>query len=346
LVFYGGYQGATLPATNYLGLGLVVLLVAALMVWRRDRRLWFFAGLGTVAVVLSFGLNSHHWTPWRIFTHIPLLKNILPTRFQTVVILCVATLLAIVVDRVHSSVRSHAGAIARRWVTPGRAVLAGSLSASLAGLAVAAAVLVPVGQEVAASTPLTTQRVTVPQWFVEVAPHLPPGQVVLTYPAPFSGIQSSQTWQAVDGMHFAQAGGGGPQGIPSRAGKERAGFVVLTSASFGFPAVPTATPQNVEAVRSALRGWGVTVVVVPDPAGTPQYDRGVSTPSALGLFTAAIGRSPRYTHRAWTWTDVGSPGPPLTVSTEAFQRCTTDEVWRSDPQGVPNCLMAAAGSTT
>jgi hypothetical protein len=102
-------------------------------------------------------------------------------------------MLAIVVDRVHGSVRPHAGAMARRWVTEGRAVLAGSLAASLAGLAVAAAVLVPLGQEVAASTPLTTQRVTVPQWFVEVAPHLPPGQVVLTYPAPFSGIQSSQT---------------------------------------------------------------------------------------------------------------------------------------------------------
>jgi hypothetical protein len=190
------------------------------------------------------------------------------------------------------------------------------------------------------------QQVTVPQWFVEVAPRLPPGQVVLTYPAPFSGIQSSQTWQAVDGMHFAQAGGGGPQGIPSRAGKERAGFVVLTSVAFGFPAVPSATPENVDAVRSALRGWGVTVVVVPDPASRPKYDQGVSTPSALGLFTAAIGRSPQYTHGAWTWVDVGSPGPPLRVSTEAFQRCTIEQVWRSDPQGVPDCIMTAARSVT
>ena len=29
---------------------------------------------------------------------------------------------------------------------------------------------------------------------------------------PFSGLQSAMTWQAVNRMHYSQAGGGGPQG--------------------------------------------------------------------------------------------------------------------------------------
>ncbi len=51
-----------------------------------------------------------------------------------------------------------------------------------------------------------------------VAPTLPPGRVLLSYPAPFSGIQSAMAWQAVNRMHYSQAGGGGPQGV-ARAGR-------------------------------------------------------------------------------------------------------------------------------
>jgi hypothetical protein len=346
LATLGGYQGSTLPAAEYLGLGLLVLVAVALVVWRRDRRLWFFGSLGFVAVVLSFGVRPHYWLPWRIFAGMPVIENIIPSRFMMISTLCVAAMLAIVLDRVHGSVLSSVPGIARRWAQPGRATLVGTLAASLVALGVAAAALVPVAQDVATSTPLTTQAVTIPRWFVDVAPHLPPSQVVLAYPAPFSGVQSAETWQAVDVMHFAQVGGGGPQGIPSRAGKERAGFVILAAATAGFNGFPPATAANVDAVRQALEGWGVTMVVVPEPAGRPRYDQGASTPGALGLFTAAVGRPPQFTDGAWVWADVGSLDPPLPVSTEAFGRCTTDEVWRSAPQGVADCITAAARSTT
>ena len=341
----GGYQGSSLPGEGYLGLGLVILLVAALVVWRRDRRLWFFGAIGVVAVTLSFGERAHYWLPWRLFLHAPLVENILPARFMTVTIFCVAVMLAIVVDRVHGSVLAWVRGIAARRVAQRRAALTGALAAALAGVAVAAAALVPVAQEVAISSPLTTQPVIVPRWFVDAAPHLRPGQVVLAYPAPFSGVQSAQAWQAVDRMHFALIGGGGPQGLPSRAGKERAGQVVLSDASTGFHGIPAATAANVDAVRQALAGWGVTLIVVPAPAGRPRYDQGVSTSSAVGLLTAVVGRSPQFTDDAWVWANVASLGRPLPVSTEAFGRCTSDEVWKGAPQAVPDCILAAAGST-
>ena len=48
-----------------------------------------------------------------------------------------------------------------------------------------------------------------PNWYADVGATLPPGHVLLSYPLPFSGVQSSQAWQALNGMRYAQAGGGG-----------------------------------------------------------------------------------------------------------------------------------------
>jgi len=346
LVNLSGYQGSTYPADQYLGLGLVILLGVALVIWRRDRRLWFFGGLGVVAALLGLGTRGPSGLPWRIFADAPIVENVIPRRFMIVTTLCAAAMLAIVLDHVHAWVRSSVRAVAGRRVAPQGAGLAGTLAGFAAGLAVASAALVPVAQNVAASTPLTTQAVKTPAWFVDVAPHLPPGQVILTYPVPFSGLQSAESWQALDRMHFAMAGGGGPEGVPSRAGKERAGFVVLSAVSFSGHGFPPPTAEEVDAVRKALVGWGVTLIVVPDPAGRPGYDQGMDTPSALGLFTSAVGRPPRYADGAWVWGDVQALGPPVLISTEDFGRCTTDQVWRSGPQGVPACVMTATRSST
>ena len=67
--------------------------------------------------------------------------------------------------------------------------------------------------------PFTMQAVTLPRWYTQVAPTLPPGRVLLSYPAPFSGLQSAMTWQAVNRMHYSQAGGGGPQGVAPGPGR-------------------------------------------------------------------------------------------------------------------------------
>ncbi|WP_297471576.1 glycosyltransferase, partial [Acidithiobacillus sp.] len=72
--------------------------------------------------------------------------------------------------------------------------------------------VVPDALAVRADVPLRAVPVVVPDWYRTVGARLPPGQVVLAYPAPFSGLQSAMAWQAIDGMRFAMAGGGGPEG--------------------------------------------------------------------------------------------------------------------------------------
>jgi hypothetical protein len=347
----GGYEGPSLPQGEFLGLEMLVVIGAGLVVWWRDRRLWFFGVLGVVTTVLSLGVESHYWVPWRILAEVPLIRSIIPGRFVAMTTVCAAVAVAIVVDRTHATVaewlrRLTAGAPGTGDGADGKASrsLGGVtvLVAGAAALVVAAVATVPMGNALADNIPLTTRAVTLPRWFAEAAPRLPPGQVVLTIPAPFSLIQSAMTWQAVDSLHFAIVGGSGPEGIPARAGPERAGLTVVSAASISLDGPPAPTAANIGALRRALAGWGVTLVVMPDPRTLPRYDRGTNPPSALGLFTLAVGRPPRYVDDAWVWSDVRSPAPARAMNTSAFDRCTTDQLWGRGVEAVPDCVIAGS----
>lgn len=151
-------------------------------------------------------------------------------------------------------------------------------------------------------------------------------------------------WQAVDDLRFSLTMGGGPESIPGRAGKERAGQVEITAAASLFPTLAPASNASVDAVREALAGWGVTDIVVPEPAVlVPPADRAASTAWALGFFTLAVGRRPGFVDGAWVWSDVGSPGARRSISTGAFIACTTAGRFESSSEGVvPDCVMAAS----
>jgi hypothetical protein len=341
-----GYSGPALPLPEYLGLGLLVVLAGGLVLWRRDRRLWLFGALGGISVLLSLGVNSGSWVPWHLLARIPAIQNALPARFIAVTTLCAAVMLAIVVDRVHGAVDDRARrSVARRTVAPpsaGRGPLLSGALASLAALGVATVATVPLATAVIGKVPLTVQAARLPAWFANVAPRLPPGQVVLAYPPPYAG-GVPMLWQAMDSMHFALAGGAGPAALPVRAGKERAAVEVLTAASLSLPGPPPGTAATIDAVRQAIAGWGVTMVVVPNPTALPSYEQGRATGWALGVFTAALGRPPEFHDDAWVWSAAQSPAPALRLSTESFSACTTDQLWRSEnPLAVPNCITAAA----
>src|SRR5205807_1640490 len=132
-----GYSGPALPLPEYLGVGMLVVLAGGLVVWRRDRRLWLFGGLGVISVLLSLGVNTGSWVPWQVLARIPAVQNALPARFIAVTTLCVAVMSAIVVDRVYSSVADHVRRpAASRSARHGPAVTLAL--ASVAALAVAA----------------------------------------------------------------------------------------------------------------------------------------------------------------------------------------------------------------
>jgi hypothetical protein len=194
------------------------------------------------------------------------------------------------------------------------------------------------------NVPLTTRAVVLPRWFASVGSGLPAGQVVLSYPVAFSGLQASEAWQAVDQMRWQQAGGGGPQGEVSRAGRAKAGFQVLLDASLPLGPAPVPSRSNLAVIREALDLWEVTTVVVPDQDALPLYERGRSNAYAVGLFTAALDRRPVYRDSAWVWSAGSDPSPPMSVTDTAFTACVTGPPsTAASPQAIPTCVLGDRG---
>lgn len=343
---FAGYQGPALPQGEYLGLGLLVVVVVGLTVWRRDTRLWFFAVLGAMAVWLSLGVQNHYWVPWRVLARIPVIQNVTVNRFMAITTLCAAVMVGIVVDRTRASVVAWVGSRVAGSGAHHRAGTTASWVAAVAwgtALGVGAVAVVPIATAVAGNVPFTTETLVSPAWFTDVAPHLPSDAVVLTDPPAVAGA-SAMSWQAVDALQFTLATGTGPESIPQRAGPERRGLGVITSDALVLSPPEPATSGNVAAVRQALSGWNVSIVVVPDPTVlVPYYDRTARTAMALALFTAALGRPPQFRHDAWVWDDVRSPGRRLPVPAAAMARCATAPLLRDGSrQVVPDCVLAAA----
>ncbi len=293
----GGYQGL-LISNQYFGVTLLLVVIAGIAIWRRDRRLWLFGGIACATAILSLGAIRGSWRPWQLTAHVPLLQNIIANRFVGVTWLAVAIILAVIVDHVHawSTLRFAADGNDGH---PRRRQWAGALAATLvAVLAVSQVTMYLIDR-----LPMTAEPVVLPTWFRTVAPHLEGHQVLLVLPTPFSFVESAMTWQAVNRLHYSIVGGGGPSATLGRAGVERPGQVVISNLSFSFTGFRPG-PSDSASVRQALIGWGVTMVVIPVDSGLPPYERIDAVGSAASLITAATGERPQFQAGAWVWVDV------------------------------------------
>jgi hypothetical protein len=342
----GGYLGPPSPSPSYLGPGLLVVVATGAVVWRSDLRLRFFAVLGVISAALSLRVTGDRWGPWSIFYHLPVFDNVVQSRFDAVFGLCAAVMLAIIIDRSRSS--------ALRWTMgrPGdgrprdvtrRQAARRRWAGDVVALTVAAVALVPIVVVLAPGVPVRVQPVTVPEWFQKAPAHLSPGQVVLTYPFATADSQSSIPWQAISGMHYQMAGGGGPAGTVARAGADKVGFHILAQASVPLGSAPAPTRANLQGVRKALRDWGVTMVVVPGDAGLAEFQTGRGAPYGVAFFTAVLGSAPSYQDSAWVWTHVSHRPPPLSIATSAFTRCLARDVREAvnDGQGA-ECVLRSS----
>jgi hypothetical protein len=324
---FGGYQ-APLLSGQYFGIALVVVLIVGVLLWRRDRRLWLFGLVGAVSVPLSMGLHQNYWTVWRLFVRLPMMDNVIPSRFLVVTYLAAAVMLAVILDHVYAGTSRWQKARTARTREVGRPGVRSKsrFVGALAGGLVAAVALVPIAVYYTAYLPLTVRPVVLPTWFRTVAPHLNSGQVILAFPVPFAFYQSAMTWQAVDKMQYAMVGGGGPNAMTERAGKERAGQVYIGNISVSNGGPEPITSREITAVRNALDGWGVTTVVVPDEPGLPVYERVHLVRSIAVLMTAATGQRPIRQAGAWVWTGVQHAGPAVLPPATTLNQCSAGPV--------------------
>ena len=119
--------------------------------------------------------------------------------------------------------------------------------------------------------------------------------------------------------------------------------MVLSALAFGLGAVPTGTPAELTAVRQAIAGWGVTMVVIPDQPGQPALLRGRDPEYAAGFMTAALGRPPVFQDGAWVWTGHLLARPALRLGPDTLEDCTFGRGQRSrPPEGVASCVLSGA----
>ncbi len=312
-----GYAGRPLPAPEYLGPGLLLVMAVGLGVWRRDRRLWFFSAFGLIGFVLSIAPHTVSiWVPWNVLAHVPVIQNIIAVRFTAVIVLCAASCVAIIIDRTYNAARA---------LGSGRGLSVGAVTylAIVASVAVAVVAVGPMAQAESVALPLRVQPVVVPRWFSQTVLRQPDrGSVVLAYPFPGDAAGPALIWQADDEMSFAIAGGGGPETYVRQQGRAGAGYAVLETDTFSY-SWADATASNDRAVRNALAGWGVTTVVIPAPQSVPLSERGWGSAvvGAVGLITGVLGRLPTIEHQALVWSDVQSPTRPVVLAGSGFKRC-------------------------
>ncbi len=318
----GGYQGPFL-SLQYFGLGIVAVLVVGTIALRRDRRLWFFALITVITVVLSLGARDSVPLPWLLLVHQPLFENIWPSRFALIGYLAAAVMLGLVVEHVYVAMKGRRAAQLEDEVGRSGRPWPKWICAASGGL-VAAVAIIPGSAYLAQGLPITVQPVDIPTWFQTVAPHLKGHQVLLVFPAPFTAIESSMTWQAVGGMHYSMVGEGGPTGLIGRMPTmDQPGATVIDEVTYPIYATPPITGANISSVRQALDGWKVTTVVIPDQPGLPTYDQPHSVTLAAALISAATGMQPTFQAHAWVWKNVDRPRPWAGPDMARFNECVT-----------------------
>ena len=267
---------------TYLGPPLIATMVLGLLAFRRCGRLWAAVALTGVVAWLALG-QRYAFAAWHYAHHLPVLRDVMNERFAALLFLPAGLALAVVLDQVV------------RWRPD-------TLGATVAVL-VAAACVTPLALNAANGLPYSASKVWEPLWYQRNADALAPGQVVLGFPF-FDTSADLLSVQALHAMRYAIVGGTGPEWIDARQGTEAPGYRVIKQvASLALaPSLPAvATRAQRAEVRAALRGWGVTYVVVPVARG-PNTSVAARPPAQIARWlTSALGRPPMLADGAWVW---------------------------------------------
>lgn len=260
---------STLPGENvaYLGVPLVVALVAITIWRRRERSVLVAAGMVAATFVLGLGgsltvtgppqlgpsgrASGLLWLPEALLGELPMVKNLIPSRFALYTAIFAGLLLAIGADRLRSRI---AGSSPRR--------AAGIVGALLALCAIPLAPADPVHKPF-------HRLDSIPAYFSSPAflAHRP-GSAMVVFPYPADPRPAAILWQAQAGYRFAMPSGHAkmPEG-PDRhvAYSPDLGYATSSAtahfgASLNRGRKVARTPELRREILGELSRWGTTAV--------------------------------------------------------------------------------------
>jgi hypothetical protein len=289
-------MGDVVENGSYLGIPLLIVLVAVVVLMRRSGLVRFAGIMAAIAWVLSLGprltVGTHETAvrlPFVILAHLPIFPSLINARFSLFVDLFGALLLAVGLDRAHTALREG--------VNPRRRQPAAGLAALGLIVVVALLPLVP-------NWPRPEYPVSVPSFFTShEVQRVPAGSVVLTYPYPNVPNVQAMLWQATASMPFRIVGG--YQVVPGP--DKKASFNLFPPDLTMVPATlvadflggapsdvianaPTASPKD---VRAFLVRYQISTVIQQWGGARPQ--------AALTLFTQALRSPPTRVGSLYVW---------------------------------------------
>jgi hypothetical protein len=288
---------------GYLGIPLLIILVAAAIRYRRRGVVAFAALMMLMAEILSLGPRltvNTHTTPVPLlmadFDRLPIFSNFVDSRFALYAALFAAVVLATSVDQLRRTLRDR---VVERRLTVGRHQQPEPIRwpdfVMFGILALALIPLVP-------HWPSRSYAASLPEYFSTAAlERVPPGTVALTYPYPDYPNLSGMLWQAGSTMRFRIVGGYAL--VPGVEGQP-----VFTLFPPFLPSVPStlvddyvgSSPGATEATPAQMRAflvhYGVQTVFSEAVGANPE--------AANALFIAAMGPPSTKVGRMEIWYDV------------------------------------------
>jgi hypothetical protein len=269
-----GYLGAQGPNTDFLGIGLLLLILLSSPLWARHRAARIVAVVGVACWGLEF-------VPPGVWAKLPYVASVSPVRFALPVSLCAGLLVAFSVDGWLAA--------AARWSAPQswRRVFA-----SGAVLVATVAAFIPLVGTL--SLPFRVTTASVPPWFTHSAAHETTTPVILTVPFAYDLASAPMGWQAETNNSFDLVGGWAF--IPGANGKNDEMISPLGGPVGAFRAVsrdPLAISVAAqESMRAAIEQWRpLTVIVIPHLARS----------DAIIVMAATLGRLPTWSGGVWVW---------------------------------------------
>ena len=283
------FSGNTSENGLYLGIPLVLLLIAGAIILRRRPVMKIAVVVTAVAFVLALGsrltVGRYVWKavplPGAVLTRIPLLDSTIAARYSLYVMLGAGLILALTLealrDRIYrgrggSCERGGSGEPGGRGGSGGRwlAVAAGVACGGLACLALVP--LVP-------AWPYAARVTQVPRYFsTRTVKVIPSGSVAVTYPFGTAADATPMLWQIAAGLRFKTPGG---RFIlpPSAPPPVEQAFTQLAAGQ--RPAMTLAARCG---LRAELRSWHVRAVLVQPDGQRPAL--------VMPFFEWLLGRPP------------------------------------------------------